>query len=235
MEDFLFKKEVIKILGEIKDFLSNPDKGSVELRKTISKLEKNNEWLEVQNKKLTFDLKNSKKENDELYADLIAMEEDVKPTSCVSDSQFEKASCLIEQSNDSLADNNSASDENFQLSDEQNSDEWELPKALLENREFSLKKLQKENVGEDKMINNFVLLIFLIAHFMNEDDSDGFNKCLDLGLGVSNKDLRDSAYKKLKSLKKNCDHIEALYEELLKIPQKNRYQNLIKKFKELIV
>ncbi|PLX20929.1 hypothetical protein C0584_04050 [Candidatus Parcubacteria bacterium] len=113
---------------------------------------------------------------------------------------------------------------------------WGIPLDLLENSKFSLKKLQKKRRSKSELTSLFKEHVFEIVYQDYEygEDEDLIVEFLDLKPEDRDKVMEERVFSRV--LNTGGSPVLAGLTKILeeKIPQENRYKNLIRKFGELI-
>ena len=252
MSDSDFRNKVLLSLDDILNYLTEPDKDAIELRRITSNQETLIQTLESELKKLKIDFLKMKDENEELHLALkskqqrlLVLENNLSSFDSVhkeSESavhvafveQIEKKDKIYqddEKINRSILPEQSTVKIKTELFDFESGD---FPEKLLDNDGFSLNALEEEKIEKKIIIHNFKVFILMLTYVMHEDDSESFSEFLDLKQNEIDESLRQEAYLKWKSEKGQIDYIDEIYDILDKIPQKNRYTSLIEKFENFI-
>ena len=250
MSDSDFQKRVISSLDDILNYLTEPDRDSIELRRITSNQGTLIQTLESELRKLKIEFLKMKDDNEELLSILkdrqtriISLENNLRNlnTLCL---ESEDSIETIGQSGrkDEVPEINAEirkviipkqaiNEEGFELLDSEN---WDFPEILLEHRGFSLSELKEKKIKKKEIVHAFKIFILVLTHIMNADDPEGYNEFLDLRKGDIDDSLIQEVYIKWKASKWEGSYIDKLYDSLVKIPQENRYTKLIEKFEELI-
>jgi len=203
-----------ELIGLFQDELDKKDQKINELETLLKEKEK--------------EILNLKSENDELYADLIKMESKntlLSPeekvinskTQIKNEEKKEVKSAVITRTLNS------------------GNDAWIVSEKLLENNEFSLKAFLDSNARKSKILKSFKKLIFMAVYDRYENNDDEVVNFLDLNESDREQSIETKAYSEwMESMEINTSFPD-LFDELEKIPQKDRYKSLIEKFKKLIL
>jgi len=218
MIDELFKKSVLENQEMILELLTSADLNS-ELKKIILNQKKIVVELELRIKQLDEDLTDLKDENNDISEELNLIKNE--NSTLIKKSKARKETFSIGNSN-FVNTSKDIFDNNLNIDN------------LIENKEFSLKLLQAEKTKKSRILKIFKIFIYTLAYERHEDNLEDFLTFLDIKESQRDKSIEDLAHREwIRSMDFNNSLLD-LVEKLERIPQKNRYYNIVAKFESLI-
>jgi len=213
MNDDFFKKNVLENQEMILELLTSPDINS-EFKKIILNQKKIITELELRVRQLDEDFSDLKDEYNDISRELDSVKKE--NFVLIKKSSIKKVTYPLRSVGKNIL------NENLNID------------GLIENKEFSLKLLQKEKLKKFKIVKKFKIFIYILAYERHEDNLESFLSFLDVKDEERDKSIEELAHREWISGMGFSSSLSDLVEIIENIPQKDRLNNVIAKFENLI-